>query len=47
MTSALDHSLDRIGSFRETTKLLRRWWETIRRAFVEFLKPPTLVSLDS
>jgi hypothetical protein len=41
MTSAPDHWLDRTGAFRKTTESY--WLETIRRAFVEFLKMPTFV----
>jgi uncharacterized membrane protein len=43
MTSAPDHWLDRTGAFRKTTEILGHWLETIRRAFVEFLKMPTFV----
>lgn len=45
MTSAPDHWLDRTGAFRKTTEILGHWLETIRRAFVEFLKMPSFVIL--
>ena len=43
MTDNHDHSRDRSGFFAKARETSRQSWETIRRAFVEFLKIPTLV----
>ena len=43
MTNTRDHSLGPGGLFAKAREMSRYWWETIRRAFVEFLKIPTFV----
>jgi hypothetical protein len=43
MANNHDRSPDRGGSFANAGEKSRRLWETIRRAFVEFLKIPTFV----
>jgi len=43
MTNDHDHSPDWNGSLAKVREMSRQLWETVRRAFVEFLKIPTFV----